>query len=182
MLHQWSLIRKSVQRFSGKIMLDQLEHDPEKCVAVFRQDHAPPIMGACRPTRGLFAMTLIDPASRSLEHWREGVATRMLVSAETGATQLCMFEQWIAPGAGAPTHVHPVEEVLTVLSGEAEIWIEDWRMTVKPGQSALVPAGKRHGFRNPGTEELHIHAILAAPVFEAMPEGAAEMTRRWGPR
>jgi quercetin dioxygenase-like cupin family protein len=139
-------------------------------------------MGACRPTKGLFAMTLIDPASRSLEHWRDGVATRMLVSAEIGAAQLCVFEQWIAPGAGAPTHVHPVEEVLTVLSGEAEIWIEDWRMTVKPGQSALVQAGKRHGFRNPGPAELHIHGILAAAVFEAMPEGAAEMTRRWGPR
>ena len=125
-------------------------------------------------------MTLIDPATRALEHWREGVATRMLVSAENGATQLCVFEQWIAPDAGAPTHVHPVEEVLTVVAGEAEIWIEDQRMTVKAGQSARVPAGKRHGFRNSGAAGLHIHAILAAPIFEALPEGATEMTRRWG--
>jgi len=127
-------------------------------------------------------MTLIDPASRALEHWREGVVTRMLVSAENGAAQLCVFEQWIAPGAGAPTHFHPVEEVLTVLAGEAEIWIEDQRLSVGCGQSALVPAGKRHGFRNSGSVELHIHAILAAAVFEAMADGAAEMTRRWGPR
>ncbi len=125
-------------------------------------------------------MTLIDPATTDLEQWREGVATRMLVSAATGATQLCVFEQWIAPGAGAPTHFHPVEEVLTVLAGEAEIWIEDQRMAVKAGQSALVPAGRRHGFRNSGATELHIHAILAAAVFEAMPDGATEMTRRWG--
>ncbi|HZR86396.1 MAG TPA: cupin domain-containing protein [Bradyrhizobium sp.] len=126
-------------------------------------------------------MTLIDPATRSLEHWREGVTTRMLVSAETGAVQLCVFEQWIAPGAGAPTHFHPVEEILTVLAGEAEIWIEDQRYSVKAGQSALVPAGKRHGFRNSGSSELHVHAVLAAPVFEAMPDGATEMTRRWAP-
>jgi quercetin dioxygenase-like cupin family protein len=125
-------------------------------------------------------MTLIDPASRSLEHWREGVTTRMLVSAETGARQLCVFEQWIAPGAGAPPHFHPVEEILTVLAGEAEIWIEDLRHSVKAGQSALVPAGKRHGFRNSGATELHIHAVLAAPIFEAMPDGATEMMRRWG--
>jgi quercetin dioxygenase-like cupin family protein len=136
-------------------------------------------MGACRPTKGLFAMTLIDPATRVPEHWREGVTTRMLVSAENGAAQLCVFEQWIAPGAGAPAHFHPVEEVLTVLTGEAEIWIEDQRMTVRCGQSAIVPAGKRHGFRNSGNVELHIHAILAAAVFEAMPDGATEMTRRW---
>lgn len=124
-------------------------------------------------------MTLIDPATRVPEHWREGVTTRMLVSAENGAAQLCVFEQWIAPGAGAPAHFHPVEEVLTVLTGEAEIWIEDQRMTVRCGQSAIVPAGKRHGFRNSGNVELHIHAILAAAVFEAMPDGAIEMTRRW---
>jgi quercetin dioxygenase-like cupin family protein len=128
-------------------------------------------------------MTPIDPAARAMEHWREGVATRMLVSAETGAAQLCVFEQWIAPGAGAPTHLHPVEEVLTVLAGEAEIWIADQRMIVAAGQSALVPAGRAHGFRNSGTAELHIRAILAAPIFEAMPEGATETTRRWaGPR
>jgi quercetin dioxygenase-like cupin family protein len=137
-------------------------------------------MDACRPTKGLFEMTPIDPATRAVEHWREGVATRMLVSAETGAAQLCVFEQWIAPGAGAPTHSHRVEEVLTVLAGEAEIWIADQRAIVVAGQSALVPAGKPHGFRNSGTVELHIHAILAAPIFEAMPEGATEMTRRWG--
>jgi len=127
-------------------------------------------------------MTLIDPDLRALEHWREGVATRMLVSAETGSAQLCVFEQWIAPGAGAPAHFHPVEEILTVLAGEAEIWIEDRRLTATRGQSALVPAGKRHGFRNSGNVELHIHAILAAAVFEALPDGATEMTRRWGPR
>ena len=127
-------------------------------------------------------MTLIDPVSRAMEHWREGVRTRMLVSAENGASQLCVFEQWIAPGAGAPAHFHPVEEILTVLAGEAEIWIEDQRYCVKAGQSALVPAGKRHGFRNSGATELHIQAILAAPVFEAMPDGASEVTRRWDAR
>ena len=127
-------------------------------------------------------MTLIDPATRPLEHWREGVTTRMLVSAETGAAQLCVFEQWIAPGAGAPAHFHQVEEILTVLAGEAEIWIEEQRHFVQAGKSALVPAGKRHGFRNSGSSELHIHAILAAPVFEAMPDGATAMTRRWAVR
>jgi uncharacterized RmlC-like cupin family protein len=49
--------------------------------------------------------------------------TRMLVSASNGAVQLCIFEQWIAPSAGAPTHSHPVEEVLTVREGESEMWM-----------------------------------------------------------
>ena len=126
-------------------------------------------------------MIPINPAAQAVEQWREGVTTRMLVSALTGATQLCVFEQWIAPDAGAPTHSHPVEEILTVLEGEAEIWIGDERTAVSAGQAAVVPAHTRHGFRNSGEATLHIHAILAAPAFEALPEGATAPTRRWVP-
>jgi quercetin dioxygenase-like cupin family protein len=121
----------------------------------------------------------IDPGATPLEEWRPGVTTRMLTSARNGAAALCIFEQWVAPGAGAPTHSHPVEEVLTVREGEAEMWIEAERVTVRAGQSLLIPAGRKHGFRNSGTATLHVHAVLAAPVFEALPEGASEATRRW---
>jgi quercetin dioxygenase-like cupin family protein len=124
-------------------------------------------------------MHVIDPRDTPSEQWRPGAETRMLISAANGATQLCIFEQWIAPGAGAPTHSHPVEEVLTVLSGEAEMWMGDLRTIVSTGQSLIVPAGRTHGFRNCGTTTLHIHAVLASAVFEATPEGATEMVRRW---
>ena len=113
------------------------------------------------------------------EQWREGVETRMLVSASNGATQLCIFEQWIAPGAGAPTHRHPVEEVLSVRDGQAEMWLDAQCVVLIPGQCLVIPAGVKHGFRNCGNNTLHVHAVLAAPVFEAMMEGATEPTRRW---
>ena len=124
-------------------------------------------------------MNVIDVSNVSPEHWRPGVETRMLVSAGNGAAQLCVFEQWVQPGTGAATHSHPVEEVLTVREGEAEMWIDDFRAIVAAGQSLIVPAGRSHGFRNSGTVTLHIHAVLASAVFEQMPEGATEMVRRW---
>ena len=124
-------------------------------------------------------MKVIDVRDMTPEPWRLGVETRMLVSAGNGAAQLCVFEQWIAPGAGAPTHSHPVEEVLTVREGEAEMWISEARMVVYSGQSLIVPAGRMHGFRNSGTVTLHIHAVLAAPFFEAIVEGETEAVRRW---
>jgi quercetin dioxygenase-like cupin family protein len=124
-------------------------------------------------------MKVNDPQGMPAEQWRPGVETRMLVSARTGATQLCMFEQWVAPGNGAPTHSHPVEEVLTVRDGEAEMWMDDERVIVAAGQSLIVPAGRKHGFRNSGSATLHIHAVLASPIFEATPEGATETVRRW---
>ena len=125
------------------------------------------------------AMTIVDHREVPPEHWRPGVETRMLASAINGTAQLCIFEQWIEPGIGAPTHAHPVEEVLTVLEGEAEMWLDDERTVVSAGQTFIVPAGRKHGFRNIGAATLHIHAVLASPVFEAMMEGAAEKVRRW---
>ena len=127
-------------------------------------------------------MMVVDVRDMSPEQWRLGVETRMLVSAGSGAVQLCIFEQWIAPGAGAPTHTHPVEEVLTVREGEAEMWMDEQHVMVSAGQSLIVPAGRKHGFRNSGTTTLHIHAVLASPIFEAMVEGETEMTRRWHTR
>ena len=124
-------------------------------------------------------MKVSDISAAQPEAWRPGVETRMLVSARTGATQLCIFEQWVAPGTGAPTHSHPVEEVLTVREGEAEMWMDEQRVTVSAGQSLTVPAGRKHGFRNSGSGTLHLHAVLASPIFEATPEGAAEPVRRW---
>ena|SRR5471032_3398641 len=124
-------------------------------------------------------MRFVDHNTQPREVWRPGVETQMQVSALTGAAQLCIFEQWIAPAAGAPPHSHPVEEVLTVLEGEAEISIGESKIVLAGGQSLIVPAGQVHGFLNIGATTLHMHAVLASPIFEALRVGSAEPERRW---
>ena len=126
-------------------------------------------------------MLIIDHERQSREEWRPGVTTRMQVSAITGSVQLCVFQQWCDPGKGAPTHLHAVEEILTVLDGQAEFWLGDERANLTKGQSMLVPAGRKHGFRNTGTGTLHVQATLAAPIFEASFDDQKEVSRRWVP-
>lgn len=126
-------------------------------------------------------MTTIDHGRQPLEEWRPGVMTRMQVSALNGAAALCLFEQFCAPGRGAPTHRHTVEEVLTVLEGRAEVWLGDERLALGAGQSVIVPEGVSHGFRNTGEATLHVQAILAAPIFEAAFDDRGEVSRRWAP-
>jgi mannose-6-phosphate isomerase-like protein (cupin superfamily) len=126
-------------------------------------------------------MRVVDLNEVPREEWRKGVLTRMRVSAQMGATQLCLFEQWCEVGHGAPTHLHAVEEVLHVLSGEADVWVNDTHVTLRPGQLAVIPAGVKHGFTNSGTTELHIQSTLAAPVFEAAYDDKRETPRRWLP-
>lgn len=126
-------------------------------------------------------MDLIDHDTQPWQDWRPGVATRMRISALTGASSLSIFEQWVDPGLGAPIHWHPVEEVLTVQAGTAEIWIEGQSFHASAGQSALIPATRRHSFRNLGPGKLHMLAILASPVFEAHFDGSAAPVHRWFP-
>jgi quercetin dioxygenase-like cupin family protein len=96
--------------------------------------------------------------------WRPGVETRLHASESSGATSLCVMEQWCAPGTGAPVHTHfDVEEVIAVLAGAAEFWVDGARSRVEAGGSIVLPAHSRHGFRNDGETELHTIAVFSSP-------------------
>jgi len=126
-------------------------------------------------------MEVLNHANHSLETWRDGVMTQMRMSYLFGGRQLCIFDQFCDSGLGAPTHIHAVEEVLEVISGSAEIWLHDERSVVSANQSVLIPAGAPHGFRNTGTETLHVRATLASSIFEAQYDSSRETSRRWSP-
>jgi mannose-6-phosphate isomerase-like protein (cupin superfamily) len=127
-------------------------------------------------------MRIVDLEKQPREEWRAGVRTRMRAAAVNGTAQLCLFEQWCDPGHGAPTHLHVVEEVLHVLEGQADVWIDDEHATLMAGQLAIVPAGHKHGFSNTGTATLYITSTLAASVFEAAYDDKRETPRRWLPK
>jgi mannose-6-phosphate isomerase-like protein (cupin superfamily) len=126
-------------------------------------------------------MQIFTHQDQPLEKWRDGVMTRMRISAQNGGRQLCIFDQYCDPGLGAPTHVHAVEEVLEVIDGSAEIWIGADKTIVHANQSVLVPAGAKHGFRNVLGTTLHVRATLAASIFEASYDNRNETSRRWSP-
>lgn len=126
-------------------------------------------------------MTVLDHTTQAVETWRDGVETQMRVSALTASHQLCIFEQYCAPGHGAPLHIHAVEEVLEVMDGTAEITLGEETRVVTANQSVLIPAGARHGFKNVGTGTLKVRATMAAPIFEATYSGRSELSRRYSP-
>ena len=58
----------------------------------------------------------------------------------------------IAPGAVAPWHRHPGEEVIYIIEGTLEYQLEGQSpVTLKAGQVLFVPTGVAHKARNPGT-------------------------------
>lgn len=75
-------------------------------------------------------------------------------------------------------HIHTVGEVLEVILGTAEIWLDDERSAVTANHSVLTPAGAIRGFRNTGPDTLHVRATLAVSIFEAQYASSKKANRR----
>jgi quercetin dioxygenase-like cupin family protein len=81
------------------------------------------------------------------------------------ATAGVLFE--LDPGDSLATHTDSAEELLLVLSGEAEVRIDDERKRVSAGQLAIVPASVPHGVGNPGPEMLRVLGVFSSSTVLA---------------
>ncbi|MEX2600662.1 MAG: cupin domain-containing protein [Balneolaceae bacterium] len=80
----------------------------------------------------------------------------------TGSDDLIVTEVEVEPGGGHPFHLHPdMDEVIYILSGEAEQWIEKESRTLGPGEAIYVPKEMIHATYNVGEEPLRFLAILS---------------------
>jgi mannose-6-phosphate isomerase-like protein (cupin superfamily) len=68
----------------------------------------------------------------------------------------------IRPGKSSPPHYHKVsEETYYILSGEAEMVINDHHFTLKPAQACLIQPGEVHRIWNRKGEDLNFLAVSA---------------------
>ncbi len=75
-----------------------------------------------------------------------------------------MVKVVVPEGGGHNFHVHPgMHEILYVLRGTAEQWIEGEMQLLGPGDSVYIGAGVAHGTFNAGEGELEFLAILSPP-------------------
>jgi quercetin dioxygenase-like cupin family protein len=66
----------------------------------------------------------------------------------------------IAPGGSAGRHTHTGEEISYVMDGELEVLIEGQPpLTVKTGESFIIPAGAKHDAHNKGTVPVKLAAV-----------------------
>ena len=85
----------------------------------------------------------------------------------TGAGQLVVIEVKLEPGGGHDFHRHPnQEEVIYVLDGEIEQWVDRRRRTLRAGDSAFIPAAMVHASFNVSGEDARLLAILAPSIGE----------------
>ncbi len=83
----------------------------------------------------------------------------------TGARQLTVIEVSLAPGKGHDFHKHPdQEEVIYVVSGAVEQWLDREKKLLGPGDSVFIPADMVHASFNTGKAEAKLLAILGPCV------------------
>jgi len=85
----------------------------------------------------------------------------------TDARDLQLVRVRMPPGTGHAFHRHPaMEEIIYVVSGRAEQWVDKLSKLLGPGDIAHIPKDVVHGTYNAGDETLVFLAILSPAIFD----------------
>jgi quercetin dioxygenase-like cupin family protein len=88
--------------------------------------------------------------------------------ASTGARQITGIDVAIVPGQGHAFHKHPdQEEIIFVVSGKLEQWVEREKRILGPGDAVYIPQGVVHGSFNAGDEDLRLIVIFSPSIGES---------------
>ena len=89
-----------------------------------------------------------------------------IIGDDEGTTPIRTGIQTAQPGYVAPVHAHPYLEVLHILDGAAEAWIdgqEDRKVLLRKGDTMALPANVPHSFRVVGDQALRLLGTHASP-------------------
>src|SRR5262249_14164662 len=82
------------------------------------------------------------------------------------AEKLLLVRIHMPPGQAHRFHRHPeMEEIIYVLEGTAEQWVEREKRLLGPGEMAHIPVNLVHGTYNAGAGTLRFLAILSPAKF-----------------
>ncbi|HMH50752.1 MAG TPA: cupin domain-containing protein [Candidatus Acidoferrum sp.] len=90
-----------------------------------------------------------------------------IIGDDEGTTPVRTGIQTSQPGYVAPVHSHPYMEILHVLDGVAEAWIDgrdDRKVALRKGDTVAIPPGIPHSFRVVGNEVLRLLGTHASPT------------------
>ena len=109
-------------------------------------------------------MPIVKLDDVSAETLPNGATYQTIVGDQDGSTPVRIGIQVSPPGYSTGTHSHPYMEIVTVLDGTGEAWIEDGPIvSIGPGTSMVMPAHTNHGFRDTGDEPLRTYGVHANP-------------------
>ena len=80
----------------------------------------------------------------------------------TDTRQLTLVRVTMRPGTGHQFHYHPArEEIIYIVDGVAEQWVDRDKQKLKAGECAFIPAGVVHAIHNVSKKPMTFLAILS---------------------
>jgi quercetin dioxygenase-like cupin family protein len=120
-----------------------------------------------------FEETIVENFPNKVHHWYS--SPDMVKD-----TNLLFVRCRLFPGQAHKFHRHPkMEEILYVLSGTAEQWVENEKKVMTAGHSLYLPANIVHGTYNIGPDELDFLAILSPAKSEGPGTVDVSMEEPW---
>jgi quercetin dioxygenase-like cupin family protein len=91
----------------------------------------------------------------------------------TGNQDSCALLTFMEPDGKIPMHSDSAEEIILVLEGEIEAWLEgEEPVRLTPGMMAVMPALVVHGMHNVGTTRSKVVGFMAAnTILTHFPDG-----------
>jgi quercetin dioxygenase-like cupin family protein len=110
-------------------------------------------------------MSIVYHKDVPLEPFSGGATYQTLVGDDQGSTPVRIGIQVSPPGYATPIHSHPYVEVLTILAGTGEAWVQgqDELTALEPGMTLVLPANVPHWFRVTGQQALKTYGVHASP-------------------
>jgi len=85
----------------------------------------------------------------------------------TDTRQLTLVRVTMRPGTGHQFHHHPArEEIIYIVDGVAEQWVDRDKQKLKAGECAFIPAGVVHAIHNVSKKPMTFLAILSPAEAE----------------
>ena len=93
-------------------------------------------------------------------HELPGVIKREVITADDGAPNFCMRVFELEPGSSTPSHSHPWEHEVFVLSGQGVAAGEQGETPIARDSVVFVLPDEPHCFRNSGDEILRFICVI----------------------
>ena len=92
--------------------------------------------------------------------YRSKIFTRTLINSDSAAQDCQLWEQRIPTDGYIIAHSHPTEEIITLLTGQADVTIGEENSVVHAPATLFIPANTIHSMKNHGKEEISLLAFL----------------------
>tara|TARA_Y100001936_G_scaffold253407_1_gene317812 strand:+ start:6713 stop:7069 length:357 start_codon:yes stop_codon:yes gene_type:complete len=98
-------------------------------------------------------------------HLHDNATYRTIVGDAEGSTPVRLGLQTSPPGFNTGVHWHPYMEIVIVLEGEGEAWIEGEGEvgSIGPGTTMVFPPQVKHWFSVTGSRSMKTYGIHASP-------------------